>query len=63
MDLLCSFISYLDLPVGVDVHPIFHVSRLKELIGSNNNVAIKDFVIFVLIIISRPTIVTLSTHK
>ena len=27
----------LTLPNGVEIHPIFHVSRLKELLGSCNN--------------------------
>jgi hypothetical protein len=41
-----SSVYYLDLPTGVDVHPMFHVSRLKELLGSDDNmVTIKDLVV------------------
>ena len=28
----------LDLPNDVEIHPIFHVSRLKELLGSGDNI-------------------------
>mgnify|MGYP006925751746 CR=1 FL=1 len=31
---------HLDLPHGFDGHPIFHVSHLKEFIGSNDNIVI-----------------------
>ena len=32
-----SSASRLDIPNGVEIHPVFPVSRLKELMGSSDN--------------------------
>ena len=41
---ICSAAYFLDLPDRADVLPVFHVTRLKELICSNSIVTMKHLV-------------------
>ena len=42
---ICSFAYYIDLPLGIKVHHVFHVICLKEVLGSNDNsISIKTLV-------------------
>ena len=44
LNAICSAAYFLDLPDRADVLPVFHVTRLKELICSNSIVTMKHLV-------------------